>query len=68
MSFDEFHEFSDEVQQSRLLKWTPRHSFNKVSDTETRVIDELEFRFGYWLIGRLIDRLVYPKVEQILLS
>ena len=63
-SFDEFHEFTDEFQQSRGLKWTHRHIFSKVSDT-TRVIDELEFRFGYWLMGRLIEQLVYPKVEQI---
>ena len=64
-SFKEFQEFTDEVQHSRLMKWTHRHYFVKKSDAETRLIDELEFQFGYGLIGLIIERLVLPKIERV---
>jgi ligand-binding SRPBCC domain-containing protein len=63
--FDEFHEFKDEVQQSRLLKWSHLHCFHKVEDHITLVRDEVEFEFGLGLIGRVIESLVYPRLISV---
>jgi ligand-binding SRPBCC domain-containing protein len=57
--------FTDEVQHSKLLKWTHRHYLVKLGDTKTQVIDQLEFHFGYWAIGRFIEWIVLPEVERI---
>lgn len=63
--FEEFHEFMDEVQQSRILKWSHSHYFIKVGDNDTRVIDEVKFHFGYGLIGRIIESVVFPRIKRV---
>jgi ligand-binding SRPBCC domain-containing protein len=63
--FEEFHEFMDEVQQSRLLKWAHLHRFIKVGDHDTRVIDEVKFEFGFGVIGRVIERFVFPRIISV---
>lgn len=55
----------DEVQQSRILKWSHSHYFIKVGDNDTRVIDEVKFHFGYGLIGRIIERVVFPRIKRV---
>jgi ligand-binding SRPBCC domain-containing protein len=63
--FEEFHEFMDEVQQSRLLKWAHLHRFIKVGVHDTRVIDEVMFEFGFGVIGRVIERFLLPRIISV---
>jgi ligand-binding SRPBCC domain-containing protein len=63
--FEEFQAFKDEVQQSRILKWSHLHSFHQVEDQSTLVRDEVEFEFRLALIGRLIENLVYPRLISV---
>jgi len=63
--FDEFYEFMDEVQQSKLLKWAHLHRFIPVGDQGTQVIDEVKFEFAFGLLGRAIEGIVFPKLEQV---
>ena len=55
----------DEVQESRILKWSHSHYFTKVGDNDTRVIEEVKFHFGYGLIGRVIESVVFPRIKRV---
>jgi ligand-binding SRPBCC domain-containing protein len=62
--FREFNEFTDEVQQSKLLKWSHMHQFVKVGD-KTHLIDEINFKFGYGLVGQIIENIVFPRMKMV---
>jgi ligand-binding SRPBCC domain-containing protein len=65
--FQELHEFMDEVQQSRLLKWAHLHCFIKLGEQSTLVRDEVELEFGFGLIGQVMERFVYPRIVFVFL-
>jgi len=64
---EEFHEFMDEVQQSKLMHWAHLHRFAKLNDQSTRVIDEVKFEFGFGLIGSVIEIFVFPRIKSVFL-
>lgn len=66
--FEEFHEFMDEVQESRLMKWTHLHRFIKDGDQQTRMTDEVRFEFGLGAIGRMIEKIVLPRIISVFSS
>ena len=62
---EELNEFVDEVQQDRLLKWVHVHRFIQVDDRHTRLIDEVKFEFGFGIIGRIVERIVLRRLENV---
>jgi ligand-binding SRPBCC domain-containing protein len=62
--FKEFNEFTDEVQQSKFLKWSHSHQFTKVGD-KTHLTDEINFQFGYGLVGQITENIVFPRLKMV---
>ena len=63
--FEEMHEFVDEVQNERLMKWAHIHRFEKVDDAHTRITDRVRYEFGYWPVGLIIERIVFPRLLRV---
>jgi ligand-binding SRPBCC domain-containing protein len=59
------HEYVDEMLTGWFKVWKHVHGFRKISDTETEVIDVIDFELHYGRLGRLFEGYVYSKLEKI---
>ena len=59
------YEYVDEMLTGRFRVWKHTHSFRKLGDGRTEVIDEIEFELHYGWLGRLFEGYVYSQLEKI---
>ncbi len=58
------YEYVDEMLSGRFKVWRHAHIFNRISDSSTEVVDEIDFELPYRLFGRLFDGYVYRRLVQ----
>ena len=59
------YEYIDVMLSGRFKAWKHVHSFLRVNDNETEVIDEISFELHYGLLGRMFEGLVYSQLKKI---
>jgi len=47
--------YVDEMKNGPFKVWKHTHTFKKIGDNETEVIDDIDFELPYGIIGRLFE-------------
>ena len=56
--------YTDELQDSMFKSWSHKHSFEKINQKQTKVIDEINFEMPYGIIGGLIEIIILRKIKE----
>ena len=56
--------YTDELQDSMFKTWSHKHSFKKVNQNQTKVIDEINFEMPYGIIGNLMEIIILRKIKE----
>ena len=59
------YEYVDEMINGRFKTWKHLHKFNKINDTSTEIIDQIDFQLHYGLIGNLFEGYVMRCLVEI---
>ena len=59
------YEYVDEMLTGRFHVWKHVHSFRKIDDNTTEVIDEIHYELHYGLLGRVFEGYVYSQLAKI---
>ena len=57
--------YVDEMLSGRFKVWKHVHSFRKIDEKNTEVIDEIDFELPYGFLGRMFEGYAYRQLEQI---
>ena len=57
--------YVDEMLSGRFKVWKHVHSFRKIDEKTTEVIDEIDFELPYGFLGRMFEGYAYRQLEQI---
>lgn len=57
--------YTDEMISGRFTRWRHLHQFNKLGDKKTEIIDRIEFELPYGPIGKILEKYVCRKLENI---
>jgi ligand-binding SRPBCC domain-containing protein len=49
------YEYVDEMISGRFKTWRHVHKFNKINDTSTEIIDQIDFQLHYGFIGKFFE-------------
>jgi len=49
------YEYVDEMISGRFKTWKHLHKFNKINDTSTEIIDQIDFQLHYGFVGTLFE-------------
>ncbi|MGB6462626.1 MAG: SRPBCC family protein [Nitrosotalea sp.] len=49
------YEYVDEMISGRFKTWKHLHKFNKINDTSTEIIDQIDFQLHYGFIGNFFE-------------
>jgi ligand-binding SRPBCC domain-containing protein len=59
------YQYVDEMLAGRFHVWKHVHSFRRIDDNATEVIDEIDFELHYGLLGRIFEGYVHSQLEKI---
>jgi ligand-binding SRPBCC domain-containing protein len=59
------YEYVDEMITGRFKVWKHIHTFDKIDNEHTEVIDKIEFEMHYGIIGRLLEGIVLSILQRI---
>jgi ligand-binding SRPBCC domain-containing protein len=59
------YEYVDEMITGRFKVWKHIHTFDKIDNEHTEVIDKIEFEMHYGIIGRLFEGIVLSILQRI---
>ena len=57
--------YVDEMSNALFKHWKHTHVFHKISESQTRVTDEVEFELQYGFIGKMFEWYALNKLDQI---
>ncbi|MGH9991136.1 MAG: SRPBCC family protein [Nitrososphaera sp.] len=58
------YEYVDEMLSGIFKVWRHAHKFNRIADSTTEVVDDIDFELPYGVIGRLFEGYVYRRLVQ----
>lgn len=59
------YEYTDEMISGRFKIWEHLHKFNKIDNTKTEIIDQIDFQLPYGILGRLFENYVTIVLSKI---
>ncbi|MDE1861865.1 MAG: SRPBCC family protein [Thaumarchaeota archaeon] len=59
------YEYVDEMMTGRFRKWKHKHTFEKITDNKTEVVDQIEFELPYGVLGRIFENYVMGRLSEI---
>lgn len=59
------YEYVDEMISGRFKTWRHLHKFNKIDDSSTQIIDQIDFQLHYGLLGNLFEGYVMRRLTEI---
>lgn len=59
------YQYIDEMSGGIFKTWRHAHTFRKIDEETTEVIDEIEFELPYGPIGRIFEGYAYNRLEKI---
>lgn len=59
------YEYVDEMISGRFKIWKHLHKFNKINDTSTEILDQIDFQLHYGFIGTLFEGYVMQNLAEI---
>jgi len=57
--------YVDEMKNGPFKQWKHTHTFKKISDNETEVVDDIDFELPYGVIGRLFEGYATSQLAKI---
>lgn len=57
--------YVDEMSEGLFKHWKHTHVFQKITENQTRVIDEIEFELPFGCIGKLFERYAQDRLGKI---
>jgi len=57
--------YVDEMKNGPFKRWKHTHTFNNISDSETEVIDDVDFELPYGIIGKLFEGYAAGQLKRI---
>jgi ligand-binding SRPBCC domain-containing protein len=65
ITFLEPYIYVDEMKNGPFKLWKHIHTFKKINDNETEVVDEIDFELPFGVIGRLFERYAMGQLKRI---
>ena len=59
------YEYTDEMISGRFKIWNHLHKFDKIDNTKTEIIDQIDFQLPYGVLGRLFENYVIFVLSKI---
>ncbi len=59
------YRYVDEMSNALFKRWKHTHVFEKISENQTRVADEIEFELQYGLVGMLFEWYTLARLKKI---
>lgn len=59
------YEYVDEMISGRFKIWKHLHKFNKINDTNTEILDQIDFQLHYGFAGKLFEGYVMQHLVEI---
>ena len=57
--------YVDEMKNGLFKRWKHTHTFTKISDSKTEVVDEVDFELAYGIIGKLFEGYATGQLRKI---
>ena len=65
ITFCKPYRYVDEMSNLLFKHWRHTHVFDKISENQTRVTDEIEFELQYGFVGRMFERYALARLQKI---
>ena len=65
ITFLKLYEYTDEMITGPFKRWIHLHKFYSIDGKRTQIINEIDFRLPYGILGRLLEVYVYNQLKKI---